>query len=356
MPLRIVLRKDTGALTIFGTVAGQRIRRRAQTNNSTLAREEAAALEVEILRTAWHGARRGTRSFAEAARSYLEAAPRTENHARRVERLVQALGNVRLGSIQQETAIELRRRLLRPASTPRTYVAEILMPLCTVLHHAQRLGWVTVPHFEKPRPQPGRTLFLLPDEAERLIAAAAAHLRPLLLFLLGTGARMSEALELTWDAVDLRGGRAILWRTKNGRRRDVLLPARATEALAGLSRREGAIFRWEDQSGRLHPYVDRGRRCGGQIRTAWSGAIKRADLDPRLRPHDARHTWASWHYALHRDLLALKIAGGWSSVTLVERYAHLLPAGHETAIRRFLDWHVADTSMVPGVESGPPTP
>ncbi len=35
------------------------------------------------------------------------------------------------------------------------------------------------------------------------------------------------------------------------------------------------------------------------------------------------------------SLLALKIEGGWSSVTLCERYAHLLPAGQETAIRRF---------------------
>jgi hypothetical protein len=30
----------------------------------------------------------------------------------------------------------------------------------------------------------------------------------------------------------------------------------------------------------------------------------------------------------------LKIEGGWSSVTLCERYAHLLPAGQEPAIRR----------------------
>jgi hypothetical protein len=38
---------------------------------------------------------------------------------------------------------------------------------------------------------------------------------------------------------------------------------------------------------------------------------------------------------LHRDLLALKADGGWSSVELVERYAHVMPAGHEAAIRRF---------------------
>ena len=63
--------------------------------------------------------------------------------------------------------------------------------------------------------------------------------------------------------------------------------------------------------------LDRDRRSGGQIKTAWHGAIRRAGLNPELTPHDLRHTWASWHYALNRDLLALKQEGGWSSVLLV---------------------------------------
>jgi hypothetical protein len=35
---------------------------------------------------------------------------------------------------------------------------------------------------------------------------------------------------------------------------------------------------------------------------------------------------ASWHYAVHKDLLRLRTEGARSSVLLVERYAHLLPA------------------------------
>jgi len=72
--------------------------------------------------------------------------------------------------------------------------------------------------------------------------------------------------------------------------------------------------------------------------------LHRAGLDPELTPHDLRHTFASWHYALNRDLLALKVGGGWSSVALVERYAHLLPAGQEDAIWQFLGWHQAGTA------------
>jgi integrase len=54
-------------------------------------------------------------------------------------------------------------------------------------------------------------------------------------------------------------------------------------------------------------------------------------------PHVLRHTWATWHYALNKDLLALKVEGGWANVAMVERYAKLMPAGYEAEIRRFLD-------------------
>jgi len=68
----------------------------------------------------------------------------------------------------------------------------------------------------------------------------------------------------------------------------------------------------------------------------WKGALRRAGLEQKLTPHDAWHMWASWHYALHRDLLRLKADGRWSSVALVERYVHLMVPGQEAGIRRFL--------------------
>jgi integrase len=50
--------------------------------------------------------------------------------------------------------------------------------------------------------------------------------------------------------------------------------------------------------------------------------LKRGGLNPEFTPHDLRHTWASWHYALHKDLIRLQQDGGWSTITLVTRYAH----------------------------------
>lgn len=319
--------------TIVGSVGGLRIRRRAQSHDKKLAGEEAAALEAQLLRDAWHGQRRGVRPFAEAALSYLEAAPRSEHTKDYVRRISVALGKVNLDAVDQDAAVRLRRTMLPATAAPSTYLREVVTPLRAILRHAALRGWCDEPHIKAPRTPAGRTRYLLPHQAEALLAAAAPHLEPLLTFLLGTGARMAEAVYLDWRDVDLAGGRAIFWadRTKAGKRRNAFLPPRAVAALANLPRREGSVF----LSDKGRPYTDRRGAYGGQIKNGWKGAIRRAGLDAELTPHDLRHTWASWQYALDRDLLRLKIEGGWSSVLLVERYAHLLPVGQEIAIRQF---------------------
>ena len=123
-------RKSTGALTIVGTVARTRRRRRAQSDDPKLAAEEAAALEADILRTAWHEERRGSYTFAETALSYIEAAPRSEHTRACVRRMLLALGGeVRLEQVNQDAAIRLRRILLKPDAKPSTYLRQIVTPL-----------------------------------------------------------------------------------------------------------------------------------------------------------------------------------------------------------------------------------
>ena len=145
---------------------------------------------------------------------------------------------------------------------------------------------------------------------------------------------MSEAIYLSWDdrSVDLTGGRVIFWadRTKAKKRRVAEMPPRVVAALANLPHRDGPVFR--HNGGQAYAV----RSSGGQIHFGFGSAVARAGLNPDLTPHSCRHTWASWHYALHKDPLRLRYDGGWSTLDLVERYAHLLPAGHEAAIQKFL--------------------
>lgn len=178
----------------------------------------------------------------------------------------------------------------------------------------------------------GKTRFLTPLEAQALEAAAADHLKPLIRFLLCTGARLAEALELEWAHVDLAAGKAMFWKTKGGKPRAAALSTAAITVLANLPHRIGPVFLKDDGK----PYVDRERKAGGQIKTGFRGACKRAglvirdeekDCDvPAITPHDLRHTFATWFYSLTKDPFLLRDEGGWATVKMVERYAHLMPS------------------------------
>ncbi|MGU7816428.1 tyrosine-type recombinase/integrase [Burkholderia sp. AW49-1] len=42
--------------------------------------------------------------------------------------------------------------------------------------------------------------------------------------------------------------------------------------------------------------------------------------------HDLRHTWASWHVQRGTPLMVLKELGGWETIAMVQKYAHLAPS------------------------------
>jgi len=333
-----VRRKDRGgALTIVGTVTTHdgrsiRIQRRAASNDPKLVAEEALVIEGQILREAWHGERSGARSFASAVVAYVEATPRSDSTKRRLHRMLPLIGDTPLSAIDVTTVAMLRSKLLRPNSGPATAEREIATPLRAVMRTASDLSWVSPVKIPVVHGRLIRTLFLLPDQAEQLIDAAATHLKPLLTFALCTGARVSEALDLRWADVDLVGGNAIFWQTKSGRRRNATLPDRAVASLMSLSHREGSVF----LTHLAQPYANNGRTFGGQFANGFAGAIRRVGLNPAITPHTLRHTWASWYYALTKDLVGLRLEGGWSTTNQCERYVKLCPAGHEAGIRRFL--------------------
>jgi integrase len=377
MPLKIVRRKSTGALTIDGTLhlsSGPRIRiqQRARSDDPKLAAEEARILEAEILRTDWHGGERGSaKSFAAAVLAYFKAHPEaTEATKKRYNRLLRALGNPPASSIGQDTVSELLDRGLlmearyrqaikraeklslpppqRPTPRSGTITREIINPLraaCAMvgLH----------PEFVIPEEYEGRTVYFMPDEGEAVISQSN-HLEPLLRWFRGTGARLGESFQIRWDdrpaPIDLIGRRAILFSdtTKAKKQRIVELTPDVVDALAGLPHRIGPVFRRPDGE----PYTLR-NDGGCPIKTAHAAAVRRAGLDPKVfTPHVWRHTWATYHYALNKDPLKLMVDGGWSDLKLVKRYAHLMPAGYEDEIRRVLglcDWRVTtlgrDTGM-----------
>jgi len=255
--LTVVRRKNRGdVLTISGIVTlpdgtRKRIQRRASTDDWHLANEEASVLATRYLKEAWHGPVKGSRRLGEAIVSYLEAKDRSEGTKQRLRRIVGALRadesyDPPLSQVDQDLVTRLRDQMLRHNPAPATVLREIIVPLRAVVEHAaKKRRWCDPVSFTVPEIVEGRTAFLLPDQAERLIEHSADHLKPLVTFLIATGCRLSEAFSLDWaEDVRLEDGIAIVWAdaTKSGTRRNVNLPPRAVSALRGLEHRTGPVF------------------------------------------------------------------------------------------------------------------
>jgi integrase len=338
MPLKAFRRGDRWY--IRGTVRGQSIYEAAGTTEREKAELLRAKRETELYEAAVLGARAPV-SFQRAALSYLEIEPRSHQTLSHVRRLVDRFGVTMLAKLNnQEAADRAVDSIVGPAAAPATKNRVVLTPLLAILHHAADRQWCEPPRIKKRKVPKSETPFLMPADALRLVENAAPHLQPLLTFLLCTGARLTEALDLLWDDVHLQESKVVFRAVKSQRGRERDRVARLTPAaiatLAGLPQKTGKVFRRDDGE----PYVDRERKEGGQIKRAWATACRRAGLlqpvyddagngigaRPSVTPHDLRHTWASWFYAVTKDPLLLKDEGGWADLKMVERYAHLMPA------------------------------
>jgi integrase len=327
--LRVVARKGSGALYLRGTVAGQSVYESTDTSDPHIAEQIRAKREAELWQRSIYGAK-AVVTFAAAAESYLRAEQRSPATAANLLPLIQHFGKMPLARITQEEVDRSYRALLRPASGGATKLRMVLTPLRAVLRHAAIRGWCERPTFETPKVAKPSHVYLYPAQATALVQGAADHLRPLLVFALGTGCRMSEMLDLRWPEVDLRGARARVYQ-KQGTWREVSLPPVVVAALAALPHREGHVFRPVYHGKVRERYADTGRRMGGQIGTAWATALRRAGLEG-FTPHDMRHTWATWHYCVHRDLRGLMDEGGWQTVGMVVRYAKRMPDAYREEV------------------------
>ncbi|WP_332903277.1 tyrosine-type recombinase/integrase [Falsiroseomonas bella] len=107
-------------------------------------------------------------------------------------------------------------------------------------------------------------------------------------------------------------------------------------AVAALQRQRavsssGQVFRRADGS-EWHPDP---KVSGAQLNKAFRKIARAAGIDRHVTLHMIRHSWASWHYCVHRDLKRLKEEGAWESLEMADRYAHLAPPGMAPEIERF---------------------
>lgn len=350
MPLTLVPPRRSRNWRIRGTVRGVYIDETTGVASRELAEAIRIKREGQLLDESVFGVR-ASRTFAEAAIAYVETKrPRGTQRAAIIGRvrkkdgsvspcLVTDFGSRLVSTIDQAAVDEITARRFAHAK-PSTMQRQLIAPLVAVLRYAAKRKWCDVPAFERPRFDDRRRRWAAYEEADRLLAALAPHLRPLVLFLLLTGARTGEAIKLVWDDVDLSGRWVVFRDTKRGsgaqalgEDRGVPLHPQLVAVLANLplptdGRRKGRVF----LTSRGRPYTLK-PEGGGYFKSAWDTALARAGIRD-LRPHDLRHTCSTWltmagvHEQVRDEII------GHASTSMGRRYSHVPRPDLAEAINR----------------------
>jgi integrase len=186
--------------------------------------------------------------------------------------------------------------------------------LSSLFRHARQEWGLVISNpaaeIKKPKPGKARTRRLSKEEEQNLMVALSACRNPqvirIIQFFLETGMRKSEALNLTWDRIDLGKRLVTLEDTKNGHPRWIPLTQEAFDLLN------------EDpnKTGRAFPITE------SALTQAWGHALKRAGIKD-LRIHDLRHEALSrWAHRLKGDVFKLSMISGHRTLQMAQRYVH----------------------------------
>lgn len=218
---------------------------------------------------------------------------------------------------------------------------------------ANEWKWIEkAPNIRCPVPKNKRIRWLTKEEAKSLIREMPDHFRPVVVFALATGLRRSNIVNLEWSQIDMQ--RKVAWihpeDAKAGRAIGVALNDTACKILRDqVGKHNRWVFVHTESSVRPDGTRTQSvRKMRVDANTAWRAALRRAGIE-NFRFHDLRHTWASWLVQSGVPLSALQEMGGWESIEMVQRYAHLAPSHltqHAMQIDSFLGSN--DTKMTQG--------
>lgn len=289
-----------------GTVAGRRIRGSCKTADKELAARATAKIEDREWKCSVDGPE-AVLTFSQAAIMYRAAGKPT----RFLDRIEDYWKDTLIRDIKP-AGIRQMAMTLYPSATNATRNRQAIVPCQAIINLAADSGlcpFIKVKRYKVVKKiKPPFTLEWLEKfweyRSNDYVGATA-------LFMFACGARISEALAVHWEHVNLAESTALIPKSKISEQRLVHLPQRVRDAIANLEKLPNRpVFFY---------------RKRGDIVPAWESTIKRAKIK-RMTPHSGRHGFAT--DTLQRLKIDPKTAawlGGWKSIRhFMETYAHAI--------------------------------
>lgn len=309
-----------GIYYAIGSVGRERVRKSLGTRNEAQADELCALYEARLWKRNSYG-EEAVRTFEEAAVKYLEQG----GEARFLPPILKYFKGRPIGTIKP-AEIRTMAIALYPRGAAATRNRHGVIPARAVINHAHDLGWcgaIKVRQFEgsKSRKHMPVDRVWLDAFMARADADKLPHLSALVLFMHQTGARVSEAINLLGEHVDLSRRVAVLAKTKT----DEWSPRRLTSELVARMSALGL-----EDGERVFLYTD-----PKAVNRRMAAVCKRAGIEPRTTHSAGRHSFGTNAMAMGAKIKDAMDAGGWKSAKLfMETYVHS-HAGAETVAAMF---------------------
>jgi integrase len=284
-----------------GTVAGRRLRGSCKTADQAVAARQAAEIERSEWKCNFDGPQ-AVLTFAQAALMYRASGKPT----RFLDRIEDYWKDTLVRDIKH-SMIRQMAMTLYPKATNATRNRQGIIPCQAIINNAadgELCSYIRVKRFKTEKKiRPPFTL----EWVDAFCRHATPHLKALVLFIFATGARISEALAVEWEHVNLRERTILIPKSKLSEQRIVHLPPRVLAAIANLPRLNS------------RPVFFYRKRC--DFHNKWDTVIKAAGIK-RMTPHSGRHGFAT---AALKTMDAKTAAwlGGWKNIRVfMETYAH----------------------------------
>lgn len=310
-----------------------------QGSTGTVDQKQAQELHDRLKVDLWNQAKLGTRpryTWNDAVVRYVEdraGLASLDTSKIHLRWLHAHLDGVELGRIDRDRVDAIARAKRAERRTVRTKqglkelegtvsagtVRRVIGVLTAVLNAAVECGWLdSAPKRKRTKVASKRIRWLTSVEAERLLGELPEHLADMARFSLETGLRRANVTGLQWSQVDL--ARRVAWIHPDQAKARKAITVPLSDTAVAVLRRQLPKKREAEHVAAV--FVYRGKPVHQTSTAAWSKALDRAQIRD-FRWHDLRHTWASWHVQRGTPLQVLKELGGWETMEMVQRYAHL---------------------------------
>ena len=291
------------------------------TANHDLARRIAIKRQNESLETREKLRKPKAIKLSEHVKTYADWAEKTNRSALRKDRrvLTQFVATIGDRFLDEITAFHVERwKTLRSRDVTQSSVNRELNVIRGCLSRAVEWGRLIVSPMKSVKPyrvDNVRTRVLSPDEIKLLLESCPPALGLIARMTLESLPRLSEVLNLRVE--DLGPDYATILQTKNGKTRRVPLTPELRAALVAHAHRRGYVF----GQGR------HGKPPRQEAVSVAFGRLMRSIGFDDVTHHVLRHTGASAMVAAGISLRVVQDIGGWSTLRMLERYAH--PSGAE---------------------------